>query len=409
MVVVPMSDPFVLPPLSLYVHIPWCVRKCPYCDFNSHALRGELPQMEYVAALLRDLEQDLPRVYGRSVRTVFLGGGTPSLFEPEHIDALLSGIRARIALAAQAEITLEANPGTVELARFRGYRDAGITRLSIGIQSFDRDKLQALGRIHGRDEALAAAQAARAAGFDNFNLDLMYGLPGQTVDDSLADLALAFESGAPHLSLYQLTLEPNTLFHREPPRLPDEDMIAAMYAALLARTQQAGYQNYEVSAYAKPGAACSHNLNYWQYGDYLGIGAGAHAKITQPIGDVPDDSPSVDGATPRIAIMRLWKVKQPQEFLNKAGARTAIGGETRVTAPEAAFEFMLNALRLTAGVPVELFTERTGVGMETIAAPLAAAEQRGLLARTTTHLVPTALGRQFLNDLVALFLPARAA
>jgi oxygen-independent coproporphyrinogen-3 oxidase len=377
-----------LPPLSLYVHFPWCVRKCPYCDFNSHAVRGEIPEAQYIDALLADLETDLPRVWGRPVRSIFLGGGTPSLFSPEAIEQLLAGIRARVALAPGAEITLEANPGTVETERFRGYRAAGVNRLSIGIQSFDPEQLQKLGRIHGRDEALAAAQAARTAGFDNFNLDLMFGLSQQTLDAALADLRTALALQPAHLSVYQLTLEPNTLFHAQPPALPDDDAIAAMQEALQAELASAGFAQYEVSAYARPGHRCRHNLNYWQFGDYLGIGAGAHAKITD-----------VDGIT------RLWKVKQPRDFLASAGTAAVLGGEQRLDGKDVAFEFMLNALRLTEGFPPALFAERTGLSMAAIDPALDRATVRGLMERTHEYIRATALGRQFLNDLVALFLP----
>jgi oxygen-independent coproporphyrinogen-3 oxidase len=377
-----------LPLLSLYVHFPWCVRKCPYCDFNSHAVRGEIPEAQYIDALLADLETDLPRVWGRPVRSIFLGGGTPSLFSPEAIEQLLAGIRARVALAPGAEITLEANPGTVETERFRGYRAAGVNRLSIGIQSFDPEQLQKLGRIHGRDEALAAAQAARTAGFDNFNLDLMFGLSQQTLDAALADLRTALALQPAHLSVYQLTLEPNTLFHAQPPALPDDDAIAAMQEALQAELASAGFAQYEVSAYARPGHRCRHNLNYWQFGDYLGIGAGAHAKITD-----------VDGIT------RLWKVKQPRDFLASAGTAAVLGGEQRLDGKDVAFEFMLNALRLTEGFPPALFAERTGLSMAAIDPALDRATVRGLMERTHEYIRATALGRQFLNDLVALFLP----
>jgi oxygen-independent coproporphyrinogen-3 oxidase len=385
-----------LPPLSLYIHFPWCVRKCPYCDFNSHALRpgsgqavrGEIPEARYVDALLADLEQDLPRVWGRPVRSIFLGGGTPSLFSPEAIEQLLAGIRARVALASEAEITLEANPGTVEAERFRGYRAAGVNRLSIGIQSFQPERLKKLGRIHGRDEALAAAQAARAAGFDNFNLDLMFGLPQQTLDEALADLRTALALQPAHLSLYQLTLEPNTLFHARPPELPDDDVLAAMQEALQTELAAAGLAQYEVSAYARAGRRCRHNLNYWQFGDYLGIGAGAHAKIT-----------AADNIT------RLWKVKQPRNYLATAGTPSVVGGEQRLAKDDVAFEFMLNALRLTEGVPTMLFSERTGLDPSCMQKPLTHAITRGLLEPGHEHIRPTPLGRRFLNELVALFLP----
>jgi len=378
-----------LPPLSLYIHFPWCVRKCPYCDFNSHAVRGDIPEAQYIDALLADLEQDLPRVWGRPVRSVFLGGGTPSLFPPQAIERLLAGVRARVTLLPEAEVTLEANPGTVETGRFRGYRAAGVNRLSIGIQSFHPGQLQILGRIHGRGEALAAAQAARAAGFDNFNLDLMFGLPQQTQDEALTDLRTALALQPAHLSVYQLTLEPNTLFHAQPPALPDDDSIAVMQEALQAELAGAGFAQYEVSAYARAGSRCRHNLNYWQFGDYLGIGAGAHAKITDANG-----------------ITRQWKVKQPRDYLDAAATPGVQGGEQRLTAEDAAFEFMLNALRLTEGVTVDLFTERTGLPLATIESALAQAQQRGLLSPNAALLQPTVTGRRFLNDLITLFLPA---
>ncbi len=381
-----------LPPLSLYIHFPWCVRKCPYCDFNSHALRGEIPEAQYIDALLTDLEQDLPRIWGRPVRSIFLGGGTPSLFSPEAIERLLAGIRARVVLLPEAEVTLEANPGTVETERFRGYRAAGVNRLSIGIQSFQPEQLKKLGRIHGRDEALAAAQAARAAGFDNFNLDLMFGLPQQTPDEALADLRTALTLKPAHLSVYQLTLEPNTLFHAQPPALPDDDVIAAMQDALQAELADAGFAQYEVSAYARAGRRCRHNLNYWQFGDYLGIGAGAHAKITDAQG-----------------ITRLWKVKQPREFLEAAGTPAALGGEQRLGTDDAVFEFMLNALRLTDGFSPALFAERAGLPLAALEPALAQATARDLIARNVDAIRTTPLGQRFLNDVIALFLSERRA
>ena len=394
-----------LPPLSLYIHFPWCVRKCPYCDFNSHAVRGEIPEAQYIDALLADLEQDLPRVWGRPVRSLFLGGGTPSLFSPEAIERLLAGVRARLVLVPDAEITLEANPGTVETERFRGYRAAGVNRLSIGIQSFQPEQLGNLGRIHGRDEALAAAQCAHAAGFDNFNLDLMFGLPQQTLDDALADLRTALSLKPSHLSVYQLTLEPNTLFHARPPALPDDDVLAAMQDALQAELADAGFAQYEVSAYAHAGQEpkcrdahgraraaagqrCRHNLNYWQFGDYLGLGAGAHAKITDAEG-----------------ITRLWKVKQPRDFLATAGSSKSLGGEQRLGTQDAVFEFMLNGLRLTEGISPQLFTERTGLPLQLLEPALAQAASRGLVEHSHECIRATALGRRFLNDLIALFLP----
>jgi putative oxygen-independent coproporphyrinogen III oxidase len=375
-----------LPPLSLYVHIPWCVRKCPYCDFNSHEARAKIPEQEYIDALLRDLEQDLPRVWGRIVHTIFIGGGTPSLFSPDAIDRLLSGIRARLPLDQNIEITLEANPGTVELERFKGFRAAGINRLSIGIQSFDEEKLKTLGRIHGRVEALRAAEAARAAGFDNFNLDLMFGLPGQTVEQALADMRTAIALHPTHLSAYQLTIEPNTLFHARPPTLPDDDITWDMQNQLQTELATADYRQYEVSAYARPGYECRHNLNYWKFGDYLGIGAGAHAKVTD-----------------RTGITRLWKVKHPNEYLSTAGTSESIGGEQKLSRHDAAAEFMLNALRLVDGFPSPLFQERAGLPISACEQKLTLAENQGLIEWDTQSIRPTPQGRRFLNNLLELF------
>lgn len=381
-----------LPPLTLYVHFPWCVRKCPYCDFNSHELRSELPQDAYVDALLRDLEQDLPRTSNRPVQSIFLGGGTPSLFAPAAITRFLSGIRDRIDLADDCEITLEANPGTVDVERFAGFRAAGVNRLSIGVQSFDPDKLEILGRIHGREEALRAAEAARAAGFDNFNLDLMFGLPHQSVEQAVTDVRTAIELNPTHLSVYQLTLEPNTLFHAHPPPLPDDETIWAMQETIQALLPQAGYYQYEVSAYAKPGRECQHNLNYWEFGDYLGIGAGAHAKLTHSNG-----------------IKRLVKQRQPTAYLETSRSTKSIVSEKYVAPPDAAFEFMLNALRLTRGFPQKLFAERTGFPLATVGRVMREAEDKGLLTIDDAFIRPTGLGRRFLNDLTALFLPVEPA
>ncbi|MGA9032746.1 MAG: radical SAM family heme chaperone HemW [Sulfuricaulis sp.] len=391
-----------LPPLSLYVHIPWCVRKCPYCDFNSHEARSDIPEQEYIDALLRDLEQDLPRVWGRIVHTIFIGGGTPSLFSPEAIDRLLSGIRARLPLDQNIEITLEANPGTVELERFKGFRTAGINRLSIGIQSFDEEKLKALGRIHGRAEALRAAEAARAAGFDNFNFDLMFGLPGQSVEQALADMRTAIDLHPTHLSAYQLTIEPNTLFHARPPTLPDDDITWDMQSRLQTELATAGYRQYEVSAYARPGYECRHNLNYWKFGDYLGIGAGAHAKITAA-GDAQGCASAARGGMPGAAITRLWKVKHPNEYLRTAGMPESIGGEQKLSRHDAAAEFMLNALRLVDGFPSPLFQERAGLPISACEPELALAENKGLIEWDTRAIRPTPQGRRFLNNLLELF------
>ncbi len=384
-----------VPPLSLYVHLPWCVKKCPYCDFNSHSLGtttgkyNHVPEDRYIEALIADLDHDLHRVSGRTVRSIFIGGGTPSLFSPSAIDRLLAGIRARLPLLPEAEITLEANPGAIEERHFAGYRTAGVNRLSLGIQSFDPVLLRALGRIHGCDEALRAVEAARQGGFDNLNLDLMYGLPGQSVESALCDTDTALALRPAHLSIYQLTIEPNTLFHANPPQLPDEDEIAAMQQALQMRVYDEGYCHYEVSAYALVGHECRHNLNYWRFGDYLGIGAGAHAKITDAAG-----------------IGRLWKVKHPDDYIRGAGTPAAIGGEQRLSPEESAFEFMLNALRLQGGIQGALFTEHTGLPLSAVEKPLREAEDKGLIRRSGDSLCPTELGRRFLNDLVALFLPA---
>lgn len=375
------------PPLSLYVHLPWCARKCPYCDFNSHEARGEFSEADYVAALIADLEQDLPHVWGRPVRSIFIGGGTPSLFSPQAIDRLLRDIRTRLPVSPDAEITLEANPGSADVDRFLGFREAGINRLSIGIQSFDADKLKALGRIHGRDEALAAATAARAAGFDNFNLDLMFGLPSQTAEQALADVATAIDLEPTHLSVYQLTLEPNTYFHRYPPSLPDDEAIWDMQQQIVPALSHAGFSQYEVSAYARAGRECRHNLNYWRFGDYLGIGAGAHAKLSNA------DS-----------ITRLWKVKQPKDYLASAGGTGVVGGKQRLSQHDAALEFMLNALRLTGGFETPLFAECTGLSLTEVEAPLRRAQAQGLIVWDEHTIRPTAQGRQFLNNLLELFM-----
>ena len=380
-----------LPPLALYVHWPWCVRKCPYCDFNSHAASASLPENEYVAALLRDLEHDLPRVWGRRVRSIFIGGGTPSLMRPESVESLLAGIRARIPLAPEAEISLEANPGATDTARLRGYREAGVNRLSIGVQSFHAGHLARLGRIHGPADALRAADAARAAGFDNFNLDLMYGLPEQSPAEAEHDVRTALALAPAHLSAYQLTIEPNTAFANQPPALPDDEVLAEIETAVHAQLHARGFRQYEVSAWAWPGRECAHNLNYWQFGDYLGIGAGAHAKITDATG-----------------ITRLIKPRHPAAFMRDAGAPAGILDERRLTPADAAFEFMLNALRLTAGVPMSRFRERAGLAEAKIAPLLDTARRRGLISHDSETLRATAHGQRYLNDLTALFLPDAA-
>ncbi|MBL1276403.1 MAG: oxygen-independent coproporphyrinogen III oxidase-like protein [Ectothiorhodospiraceae bacterium] len=377
-----------LPPLSLYVHLPWCVRKCPYCDFNSHALKDELPETAYIDAVLRDLEQDLPRIWGRRVVSVFIGGGTPSLFSPEAMDQLLSGLRARLNLQADAEITLEANPGTAEQEKFREYRALGINRLSIGVQSFQEDALQRLGRVHGRQEAIRAAEMAHAAGFDNFNLDLMFALPQQTPAQAAEDVATAVDLEPTHISYYQLTLEPNTLFHAHPPVLPDNDLAWQMQLAGQQRLSEAGYGQYEVSAYAIANRQCAHNLNYWQFGDYLGIGAGAHGKIT----DASQQN-----------ITRLAKSRHPQAFMETAGTAESIQSERVLTRKDVGLEFMMNALRLNEGFDTALFTVNTGQQISLIDAPLRKAQESGLIERSPQQIRPTEKGRRFLDDLLTLF------
>ena len=384
----------IAPPLSLYVHMPWCVKKCPYCDFNSHGLRGEPPPYEaYVDALLADLDADRRDVgaalHGRTVHSVFFGGGTSSLFTPELIDRFLDGVRERLPLPAGTEITLETNPGTVEHGRFDGYLAAGVNRLSFGIQSFDDEKLRRLGRIHSASEAEAAVKSAQDAGYANINLDLMYALPEQSQEGALADVARAVALRPTHISHYQLTLEPNTAFAANPPPLPDDDHAWAMQEACEQQLGAAGYRQYEVSAYAQPDRRCAHNLNYWRFGDYLGIGAGAHGKIT--------DVASGD-------ILRRWKTRHPKAYLAAPGGPERIGGSNPVAAEELPFEYMLNALRLIDGVPMADFTERTGLPTERIDAALARARTRGWLTGNTDLLQTTPLGQRFLNDVISGFL-----
>jgi len=374
-----------LPPLALYVHLPWCVRKCPYCDFNSHERQGELPEAEYLQALFRDLEALLPSVWGRRVRSIFIGGGTPSLFSAKSIDALLAGVRARLFIESDAEVTLEANPGTAEAGRFRGYRAAGVTRLSLGVQSFDDAKLKALGRIHSADEARRAIEMALAT-FDDVNIDLMYGLPAQTLAEARADLDEGARSGVAHLSAYQLTIEPNTVFYSQRPPLPGHDLGADMQQMAESTLAAAGFEHYETSAFARPGRRCRHNLNYWEFGDYLGIGAGAHGKLS-----------FADRVT------RHEQVRAPRDYLRDDKGRS----EKTVPGRELPFEFALNAFRLVEGFAPGLFTARTGLGALVIAATLDEAERKGLLERKPDRIRPTARGRHFLDDLTALFLPAQ--
>jgi putative oxygen-independent coproporphyrinogen III oxidase len=376
-----------LPPLTLYAHLPWCVRKCPYCDFNSHEARAAVPEDEYVAALLADLESALPSVWGRRVHAVFLGGGTPSLFSARAIDALLAGIRARVDVEPGAEITLEANPGTFEVEKFRDFAAAGVNRLSIGIQSFDRRHLARLGRIHDDHEARRAVEIAQDH-FANFNLDLMYGLPEQMPGEAAQDVATAVASGAPHLSFYQLTIEPNTLFSRRPPQLPDETTQDEIHEIVAHGLADAGYVHYETSAHARSGRECRHNLNYWRFGDYLGIGAGAHAKISY--GD-------------RIA--REVRTRTPAEYMRRVSEGAQVVERRELSRRDLPFEFMMNALRLSEGVPVAMFAERTGLPITAVQNPLAAAEAKGLIERNHERIRATSLGQRFLNDLLELFLP----
>ena len=383
-----------LPPLSLYAHLPWCIKKCPYCDFNSHEWRGpddtRSVQDTYIDALFADLEASLPLIWGRTVHTIFFGGGTPSLFSPEAIDRLVSGLRARLRLSADCEITLEANPGTFEKDRFRAFRQAGITRLSIGVQSFNDAHLKALGRVHDRAQALAAVNEA-AQVFDTFNLDLMYALPGQTLAQLSEDVDTALSFAPPHLSIYHLTIEPNTLFAKHPPELPEDDEAYAMMDRITERTAAAGLGRYEVSAYAKPGHACAHNLNYWQFGDYLGIGAGAHSKLSFAH-----------------RIVRQVRFREPQLYMKQAMAGEPVTQSEEVARQDLPFEFMLNALRLKEGFALTDYMERTGLALTSIQKGLKEAELKGLIGRDWTRVWPTEKGFDFLSDLQALFLPEAA-
>lgn len=376
-------------PLSLYIHIPWCVRKCPYCDFNSHEGNDSANEDLYVAALLDDLKENLPQIWGRRLTSIFFGGGTPSLFSPAAIEKILLGVNNLLNIGPDIEITLEANPGTVDESRFKGFRAAGVNRLSLGIQSLQNDKLEKLGRIHHRDHALRAIEAAQLAGFDNMNLDLMHGLPGQSIQDALQDIQDALAWRPPHLSWYQLTIEPNTFFYHQPPPLPPDETLWDIQEQGKDVIFAHGLQQYEVSAYSLPGKECLHNLNYWHFGDYLGIGAGAHSKITDMENQV---------------ISRHWQVKNPKDYLNPAKVFT--GGRNAIQVHDVIFEFMLNALRLTHGVPAALFTERTGLPMSMLEPALRQAKDKKLLVDDESVLQPTELGQRFLNDLVGMFLIA---
>jgi len=378
-----------LPPLSLYVHLPWCLKKCPYCDFNSHESRAgadALPQARYLDALMADLEAALPLIWGRTVHSIFIGGGTPSLFAPASIDRLIGDIRARLRLEPDCEITLEANPGTFEKDRFRAYRTAGVTRLSVGVQSFDDRFLQALGRVHDRDQALAAVQEAHDA-FDTFNLDIMYALPGQTLADLERDMRTALALQPPHISIYHLTIEPNTYFAKFPPAVPEDDTAYAMLDRITELTGAAGLQRYEISAYARDGHGCFHNTNYWQFGDYLGIGAGAHSKLSFAH-----------------RVVRQVRFREPGLYMDNALAGHAVAQDDDVRRADLPFEYMLNALRLRSGFALQEFTERTGLPITAIAKGLEAAERKGLITRSVGHVQPTERGFDFLNDLQELFL-----
>ena len=380
-----------LPPLSLYVHLPWCLRKCPYCDFNSHEWRadavGGLPEQRYLDALVADLDAALPLVWGRTVHTIFIGGGTPSLFSPEAVDRLLGDLRARLKLAPDCEITLEANPGTFERDRFRAYRKAGVTRLSVGVQSFNDEHLKSLGRVHDRAQAIAAVEEAASA-FETFNLDLMYALPGQTLAQLDADLKQALALAPPHLSVYHLTIEPNTYFAKFPPQVPEDDDAYAMLDHLTEHLGLEGLTRYEVSAYARDGHRCAHNTNYWQFGDYLGIGAGAHSKLSFAH-----------------RIVRQVRLRDPGRYMDGALAGAAVAQSGEVALADLPFEYMLNALRLTDGFPLAQFGERTGLAVTAIQRGLDEAERKGLLARDLRHVWPTPRGLDFLSDLQTMFLP----
>jgi putative oxygen-independent coproporphyrinogen III oxidase len=382
-----------LPPLSLYVHLPWCLKKCPYCDFNSHEIGGgagntAVPEQRYVNALVADLESALPLIWGRAVHSVFIGGGTPSLFSPEAIDRLLGDVRARLKLEADCEITLEANPGTFEKDRFRAFRQAGVTRLSVGVQSFDDALLKALGRVHDSAQAVAAVEEAATA-FETFNIDLMYALPGQSMEDLERDMVQALALMPPHLSVYHLTIEPNTYFAKFPPAMPNDDTAYAMLDRITEMTAGAGMERYEVSAYARRGHRCRHNLNYWEFGDYLGLGAGAHSKISFPH-----------------RVVRQVRYREPRLYMDKALDGQAVAQDEEVARADLPFEFMLNALRLREGIALAQFTERTGLALSVIEKPLQEAERRGLIERDLARVRPTGRGFDFLNDLQQLFLPA---
>jgi putative oxygen-independent coproporphyrinogen III oxidase len=376
-----------LPPLSLYVHLPWCIRKCPYCDFNSHEMRAtDMPEQRYLDALVADLDAALPLVWGRTIHSIFIGGGTPSLFSPQAIDRMLGDIRARLRLEPDCEITLEANPGTFEKDRFRAFRAAGVTRLSVGVQSFNDEHLKALGRVHDRAQAIAAVEEA-AQSFDTFNLDIMYALPGQTLAQLEQDVTQALALAPPHISIYHLTIEPNTYFAKFPPKVPEEDTAYAMLDRITEMTGALGMDRYEISAYARPGHRCWHNLNYWAFGDYLGIGAGAHSKLSFAH-----------------RVVRQVRYREPKLYMDNALAGQAVAQDEEVSRRELPFEFMLNALRLKEGFELQQFVERTGLPPSAIASALEEAQRKGLIVRESGRVAPTTRGFDFLSDLQALFL-----
>ncbi|MEE4218028.1 MAG: radical SAM family heme chaperone HemW [Xanthomonadales bacterium] len=390
MIPVPDAAGLLPPPLSLYVHLPWCVRKCSYCDFNSHAVKGEIPADEYIDALFRDLEQDLPLAWGRTVQTVFFGGGTPSLFSAAQVERMLSGFRGLLNIAPGAEVTLEANPGTTERDSFSAYRAAGINRVSLGVQSFDDRMLRAIGRIHGRSEVERALDSISRSGIGNFNLDLMYALPGQSLESAVEDMRLALAAEPSHLSHYQLTLEPNTAFHARPPPLPAEDLAWAMQEACAELLEDAGFGNYEISAWARPGQACRHNLNYWEYGDFLAIGAGAHGKVTLGAGQ---------------EVRRRVKRRHPRAWMDGAMRGDVLAEDRTVSAPERIFEFFLNQSRLKGGIRKSQFSPRTGLPWSDVEERVDLAVGKGLLEDRGSRLAPTALGWRFVNEIQAIFLP----
>lgn len=377
-------------PLSLYIHFPWCVQKCPYCDFNSHAQNEAFNEQAYIQALLRDLDFSLPLIWGRPIHTIFMGGGTPSLFSADAIDELISGLRARLNLSTDIEITMEANPGTADSTNFAQYFRSGINRLSIGMQSMDNQQLKSLGRIHQVDESLQALEMARQAGFENINLDLMFGLPGQSMDAALDDLQQIIKLKPAHISYYQLTIEPNTWFHHHPPVLPDDDALFSMHQAGIEMLARNGYQRYEISAFAQSGRHSKHNMNYWRFGDYLGIGAGAHSKLSMNESDT---------------IIRMVRQKHPQAYLDTAGTRESLSSHDMVSIADRPFEFMMNALRLIDGVEMELFTQRTMLQLAVTSASISQAQETGLLLQDNNRIQASTTGLNYLNNLLELFLP----